>query len=80
MPKDIVSLPAEDLLKFASQLEHLLHIIYQTVPSGILPENDQSWYQSEQWQQWEQAADKDIAEGKVKSFSSMDALIANLDV
>ncbi len=80
MPKDVVTLPAEDLLKFASHLERLLHVIYQTVPYDMIPENNQSWYQSEQWQQWEQAADKDIIEGKVKSFSSMDALIADLDV
>jgi hypothetical protein len=36
-------------------------------------------YLSKLWKQWEQEADADIAEGRVKGFSNVDALIADLN-
>jgi hypothetical protein len=50
--------------------------------AGLKPQrvlDDQAWYWSEQWQQWERQADEDIVAGRVKKFRSVDELITDLD-
>ena len=41
--------------------------------------DDQTWYWTEQWQLWEQQADNDIAFGRVKKFSTVAELLADLE-
>jgi len=41
--------------------------------------DDQAWYWTKQWQQWERQADEDIAAGRVKKFRNIDELITDLD-
>ncbi len=40
---------------------------------------DQAWFWSERWQAMEREVEEDIAAGRVKSFESMDELIAYLE-
>lgn len=40
---------------------------------------DQAWFWTEQWQQKERAASRDLARGKTASSDSVDALLAELD-
>jgi len=50
--------------------------------TGMKPRSipdDQAWYWTERWQKWEQQADDDIATGRVKKFSSVEDLLADLD-
>ncbi|OGM29845.1 hypothetical protein A2630_04155 [Candidatus Woesebacteria bacterium RIFCSPHIGHO2_01_FULL_44_10] len=46
-------------------------------PKGI-PE-DQQWYWSRQWQEWERQADEDIAADRVRGFNNAEELIASLN-
>ncbi len=50
--------------------------------AGLKPtqiDEDQAWYWTEQWQQWEREADEDIAAGRTKGFDSINKLIESLD-
>lgn len=47
------------------------------IPQGV-PES-QLWYWSKEWQEWERQADEDIALGRTKTFTDVEALIADLD-
>ncbi|MFZ5652562.1 MAG: hypothetical protein ACOY4I_17145 [Bacillota bacterium] len=48
------------------------------VPMKLVPA-DQVWFWSAEWQKGEKEADKDIAEGRTKSFDSVDDLLEDLD-
>jgi AbrB family looped-hinge helix DNA binding protein len=46
----------------------------------VLVDKSQAYFWTETWQVGERQADADIAAGHVKAFSSVDALIADLEV
>ena len=46
-------------------------------PEGV-PE-DQAWFWTKKWQQWEAEADEDMAAGRVKAFDNVNDLIADLN-
>lgn len=48
------------------------------VPMKLVPA-EQVWFWSEEWQKGEKEADKDIAEGRVKSFDNVEDLLEDLD-
>lgn len=48
------------------------------VPMKLVPA-DQVWFWSAEWQKGEKEADEDIAEGRTKSFESVDDLLEDLD-
>ncbi|MCL6479196.1 MAG: AbrB/MazE/SpoVT family DNA-binding domain-containing protein [Peptococcaceae bacterium] len=48
------------------------------VPMKLVPA-DQVWFWSTEWQKGEKEADEDIAEGRTKSFDSVDELLEDLD-
>ncbi|MCI0558956.1 MAG: hypothetical protein MN733_10705 [Nitrososphaera sp.] len=66
------------LLSLANDLE-----AYRADTSPITkPKNvpkDQEWYWSKKWQKWERQADEDIVAGRVKEFSSIEELVADLN-
>ena len=42
-------------------------------------QDDQSWYWSKEWQDAEKKADEDVRAGRMKSYDSVDDLMADLD-
>lgn len=40
--------------------------------------DDQAWFWTQEWQQMEKEADEDIKKGKIKTFKSIEDLIADL--
>jgi bifunctional DNA-binding transcriptional regulator/antitoxin component of YhaV-PrlF toxin-antitoxin module len=49
----------------------------EMVPSALIP-RDQLWFWTREWQKREREADEDLAEGRVKEFSSVEDLLADL--
>jgi antitoxin MazE len=49
----------------------------ELVPASLIPK-DQLWFWTPEWQEKEREADKDIAEGRVKEFSSVEELLKDL--
>ncbi len=49
----------------------------ELVPATIIPK-DQLWFWTPEWQRKEREADEDIAQGRVKEFTSVDELIKDL--
>jgi len=45
----------------------------------ILVDQSQTWFWSAKWQEMEREADEDIAAGRVKGFSDVEALFDDLD-
>jgi len=48
------------------------------IPVKHIPRT-QSWFWTKEWQSMEKEADRDIAEGRVKEFESVDDLVRELD-
>jgi hypothetical protein len=48
------------------------------LPPKDLTDNEE-WFWSDAWQQMEREADEDIAAGRVKRFTDLEALFADLD-
>ena len=49
----------------------------ELIPAHLIPK-DQLWFWTPQWQAKEREADEDIAEGRVKNFDSVEALLQDL--
>jgi len=49
----------------------------ELVPATIIPK-DERWFWTSEWQRKEREADEDIAQGRVKEFTSVDELIKDL--
>lgn len=49
----------------------------EMVPVSLIPK-DQLWFWTPEWQAMEREADEDIAQGRVKEFSSVEELLKDL--
>jgi AbrB family looped-hinge helix DNA binding protein len=58
-------------------LMRLIGTRVELVPATLIP-NDQLWFWTPEWQAKEREADEDIAEGRVKDFDSVEALLQDL--
>jgi len=49
----------------------------EMIPASLIPK-DQLWFWTPEWQKMEREADEDIAQGRVKEFSSVEDLLREL--
>jgi antitoxin MazE len=49
----------------------------EMIPAHLIPK-DQLWFWTPEWQKMEREADEDIAQGRVKEFSSVEELLKDL--
>lgn len=49
----------------------------EMIPANLIPK-DQLWFWTPEWQKMEREADEDIAQGRVKEFSSVEELLKDL--
>jgi len=49
----------------------------EMIPVSLIPK-DQLWFWTPEWQQKEREADEDIAQGRVKEFSTVEGLLKDL--
>jgi hypothetical protein len=60
----------------------IINDIYAATPDDkivVLTESSDPWFWTQGWQQLEEEADKDIAEGRFTSHKNMEDFIADLD-
>lgn len=65
------------LRKGDHMLMRLLGSRVELIPVRLVPK-DQLWFWTPEWQRKERKADEDIAQGKVKEFSSVEELLQDL--
>lgn len=69
---------SSELVKKVEKLSKELAAVKREVKNAVRISKSQAWFWSNSWQRKEKEADKDIREGKVKSFSSVEALLKDL--
>lgn len=67
-----------ELVKKVEKLSKELAAVKREVKNAVRISKSQAWFWSKAWQKKEKEADKDIREGKVKSFSSVESLLKDL--
>lgn len=83
MTHKYVAIPAPLLPKFEAWGEMTAQLFGELrreagLKPAVIPD-DQAWYWTEQWQEWEREADEDIAAGRTREFNSVNELIESLD-
>lgn len=83
MSQKLIAIPASLVPKFEAWGEMTVQLFRELRhDAGLKPtriDENQAWYWTEQWQQWEREADEDIAAGRTKEFNSVNELIESLD-
>ena len=74
---DQVILPTE-VAKKVNKLSRELEAVKKEINRAVKIPKSQAWFWSKEWQKKERAADRDIKEGKTRTFSSVDELLENL--
>lgn len=69
---------SKDIVKKVEKLSRELESLRAQVNKAIKIPKSQVWFWSKTWRSKEQAADRDIKKGKVKTFSSVDKLFGDL--
>jgi len=72
-----VILPTE-VVKRVEKLSRELEAVKKEIKRAVKIPKSQAWFWSKEWQKKERAADRDIKEGKTRTFSSVDELLENL--
>jgi len=74
---DQVVLPAE-VVKRVEKLARELEAVKREIKKAVKISKSQAWFWLKTWQKKERAADRDIKQGKTKTFSSVDELLEDL--
>jgi len=72
-----VILPTE-VVKRVEKLSRELEAVKKEIKRAVKIPKSQAWFWSKEWQKKERAADRDIKEGKTRTFSSVDELLEDL--
>ncbi len=67
-----------DIVKKVEKLSKELEAVKKEVKKAVKISKDQAWFWSKSWQAKERAADRDIKQGKTKTFSSVEDLTRDL--
>jgi AbrB family looped-hinge helix DNA binding protein len=77
-----ITLPAEIRKKLGIEEGDLIEIEVKDEQAVLIPkklvDKNQSYFWTKEWQEAEREADKDIKEGRIKVFQSVDELIKDL--
>jgi len=77
-----ITLPAEIRKKLGIEEGDLIEIEVKNEQAVLIPkklvDKNQSYFWTKEWQEAEREADKDIKEGRIKVFQSVDGLIKDL--
>ena len=77
-----MTLPAEIRKKLGIEEGDLIEIEVKNEQAVLIPkklvDKNQSYFWTKEWQEAEREADKDIKEGRIKVFQSVDELIKDL--
>jgi AbrB family looped-hinge helix DNA binding protein len=77
-----ITLPAEIRKKLGIEEGDLIEIEVKNEQAVLIPkklvDKNQSYFWTKEWQEAEREADKDIKEGRIKVFQSVDELIKDL--
>jgi len=74
---DQIILPT-NIIRKVNKLSRELEVVKKEIGSAVKVSKDQAWFWTKSWQAKERAADKDIKQGKTKTFSSVEELIRDL--
>jgi len=83
-PRLVVEMPADQREAIQAALEALTEAgdgakVQRIVSEALLTAVEQRYFWSPEWQAREQEADEALAEGRVRTFDTMDEMIAFLD-
>lgn len=67
-----------NIVKKVEKLSKELEVVKKEIKKAVKISRDQAWFWSKEWQAKERAADRDIKQGKTKTFSSIEELIRDL--
>ena len=74
---DQVILPTE-VIKRVEKLSRELEAVKKEIKKAVKIPKSQAWFWSQAWQKKEKAADRDIKQGKTRTFSSVGELLDDL--
>lgn len=67
-----------NIVKKVERLSKELEVVKREIKNAVKVSKSQAWFWPKSWQAKERAADRDLKQGKTKTFSSAEELIRDL--
>lgn len=67
-----------NIVKKVERLSRELEAVKKEIKRAVRVPKSQAWFWSKSWQAKERAADRDLKQGKTKTFSSIEELLRDL--